>query len=200
MKLKTLLSGLLILSNIPAFSASGIFGTGAAIDNNGTLTLYQTTLLGDSRHQPIGASPVQNSLGLDGLDLGDFDPSAGDNLTLAGAGVLTFKNSGSDVFGATLIYSINGAPEQALPNLFFNEDNVSGVGGDQRWYSDGNSVDVLAGLANGDHTLTVRYEAFHDAGTHSTGAYTADFTIVPEPSAALLGGLGMLCLLRRQRN
>jgi hypothetical protein len=203
MKRLTLTGALLLASGSVAFSASGIFGTGTALTNNGTLTFYQTTLLGDSRHQPSGASPTQNSAGLDGLDLGEFDPANGDSLTIGGGGVLTFKNGGSDVTGATVFYSVNGGAEVAL-GLGFNEDNVSGVGGDQRWYSDGAGADLLAGLSNGDHTLTVRYEATNTENgspqpVHSAGPFTADFSVIPEPSAAILGGLGLLGLLRRRR-
>jgi autotransporter-associated beta strand protein len=38
------------------------------------------------------------------------------------------------------------------------------------------------------------------AGGNVTGGYVSQFTVVPEPRAALLGGLGLLALLRRRRN
>ncbi|MGJ8726329.1 MAG: hypothetical protein ACSHYB_17405 [Roseibacillus sp.] len=198
MKLQPLTLSALLLSSSFAFSASGIFGTGTVLTNNGTLTLYQTNLLGDSRHEPAGLSPAQNSVGLGGLDLGDFDPASGDSLTIGGGGLLTYKNGLSDIFGTTIFYSVNGGTETSV-GLLFNEDNVNGSAGDQRWYSEGSTADLLAGLANGDHTLTVRYEAGSSDGIHPFGPFTADFTVIPEPSAALLGGLGLLSLLRRRR-
>jgi len=189
-----------------ANGASGIFGTGTAITNNGALTLYQTTLLGDTRHQPSGATPAQNSTGLGGLDLGTFDSSLGNTLVLNGGGVLTFKNGSDNITGASVIYSIDGGSEATI-SLGFNEDNVNGSGGDQRWYTDGSSVDLLAGLANGSHTLTVRYEApftfTGGGGTHNENAggsnFTATFTTVPEPSSTALLGLGGLALILRRR-
>lgn len=186
-----------------AHGASGIFGTGTVLTNNGTSTFYQTTLLGDARHAPSGSSPTQNSTGLGGLDLGTFDSSLGNTLVLNGAGVLTFKNGTDDITGARLYYSIDGGSEATI-GLGFNE-NIGG--GDQRWYSDGSSVDVLSGLANGAHTLTVRYEADFTfsggGGTHHANAggsnFTATFTTVPEPSSAALLGLGGLALIMRRR-
>lgn len=51
------------------------------------------------------------------------------------------------------------------------------------------------------HTLSIaNYDyATGAATTTGSGLMVDNFTVVPEPSAALLGGLGMLCLLRRRR-
>ena len=40
---------------------------------------------------------------------------------------------------------------------------------------------------------------FYNDGSDVMGLNEVRFTVVPEPSAALLGGLGMLCLLHRRR-
>lgn len=203
MKQNLLISSILLSTGPLAFAASGIFGTGTVLDNNGTLTFYQTTLLGDGRHAPSGASPSQNSAGLGGADLGIFNPGNGDSLTFKGGGVLTFKNGSDNITGATVFFSINGGVESSV-GLVFNEDNVNGTGGDQRWYSDGSTIDLLAGLGNGTHSLAVRYESpftwAGGSGTYNEGSFTATFTTIPEPSAALLGGLGVICLLRRRRS
>jgi hypothetical protein len=37
------------------------------------------------------------------------------------------------------------------------------------------------------------------AGQAARGIAAANFVVVPEPSTALLGGLGLFCLLRRRR-
>ena len=207
LSLLTLLSAALLGGATSAQAASGIFGTGAVFTTNGSLTLYQSTLLGDGRHAPQGASPTVVSSGFDGLDLGTFDPGAGNTLVLNGGGILTFKNGPDDVFGGEVFYSIDGAPFASLTTLAFNQDLGSG---DQRWYSDGSSVDVLSGLSNGSHTIAVRYESPFNFGTHQSGApgsvgnnsptpYQATFEVIPEPSTSLLGALGGLLLLRRRR-
>ena len=193
-----------------AHGASGIFGTGTALTHNGTSTFYQTTLLGDGRHVPVGSSPTQNSTGLGGLGLGTFDTSIGNTLVLNGGGVLTFKNSGDNISASRIIYSIDGGSEATI-NLGFNDDDAGdGADGDQRWYGEGSSVDVLAGLANGGHTLAVRYESDFTftgggggSGTYNENAggsnFTATFTTVPEPSSTALLGLGGLALILRRR-
>lgn len=64
-------------------------------------------------------------------------------------------------------------------------------------------------VANGQSNLYVRY-TFNGTtegntvitwgGTANERPFTLSGTVVPEPSAALLGGLGMLALLRRRRS
>lgn len=189
-----------------SFGASGIFGTGVLFNVNGTDTLYTTTLPGDGRHAPAGSSPTI----ITGLpsDLGTFDTGIGNTLSLKGGGVLSFKNSGDDITGANIFYSINGGSFSSL-TLAFNEDNVNGNSGDQRWYGDSGSID-LTGLGNGVHTLDVFYNAPFTftgggggSGTHtennSNANFSTSFTVVPEPTSAALGLLGACLLLRRRR-
>ena len=196
-----------VLSTIPAASAaSGIFGTGTVLGVNGTKTLYATTLLNDGRHTPINVTPP--TLDLDGVpsSIGTFNPTTGDTLTLRGGEMLTFRNGNDDVTGATIHYRVDGASFQTF-NLTFNQDNVSGTGGDQRWYGEGLNLNLLSGLGNGDHTLEVFYTApftYPDgSGTHvinnGTANYAFNFTVVPEPATALLGSMGLLALLRRRK-
>lgn len=62
------------------------------------------------------------------------------------------------------------------------------------------SITFTATAAN--HTLSIaNYDYATGAVTTSgNGLFVDNFSVVPEPSAALLGGLGMLCLLRRRRS
>ncbi|MEK7952568.1 hypothetical protein [Luteolibacter soli] len=198
---------LAVLGTLPvASAASGIFGTGTVLGVNGTKTLYATTLLNDNRHVPINVTAP--TLDLDGIpsSVGTFNPTVGDTLVLRGGDVLTFKNGTDNITGAVLNYRIDGGSFQTF-NLTFNENNVNGAGGDQRWYGEGANVNLLTGLSNGDHTLQVFYTApftfTGGSGTHtinnSTANYAFNFTVVPEPAAALLGSFGLLALLRRRK-
>ena len=236
MKTKSVLilaaSGLLLTAPV-GFSSTGVFGTGVAIssDIGGTSTfdLYEITLLGDGRLAPntsgggssLGAPALVNTDNGFGTSTwatgGSGQPSTGpslgtftqgvDTLTLNGGEVLTYKNSGADVTGAYVEYSIDGGAFISY-SLAFNQDNVNGNGGDQRWYSDGENVNLLNGLSTGTHTLSVYfYDNNNVDGSDyvSNGAhnYNALFTItaVPEPAVTYVAtaGFGLLFLLRRRR-
>lgn len=194
----------LIAASTAANAASGIFGTGVVINNNGTSTLYEATLLGDARHAPSGFSPTLNTTGFDGLDLGTFDTTT-DSLVLQGGEMLTFKNSGSDVTGANVYYKIDGGAFSSAIAFGFNEDNVNGSTGDQRWYTEGSSFDLLDGLSNGAHTISVYFDAGSSDGTHfeNNGGsdFTANFTVVPEPGtyALIAGCLGLAFVALKRR-
>ena len=60
-------------------------------------------------------------------------------------------------------------------------------------YNGSNLAAINAALATGGNVVGGRYFFI----TNTSGTQT--LTLIPEPSAALLGGLGMLCLLRRRR-
>lgn len=113
-------------------------------------------------------------------------------------------------------YSTGGTPGSFISvNMPFQIDNVGGTSGDQQWGGDINganaalvtSSNILSGLANGNYTLEVYSEiatnsvnASSTIANNNSGAnYTAAFTVIPEPSAALLGAIGSLVLLRRRR-
>ncbi|MDQ3198664.1 MAG: PEP-CTERM sorting domain-containing protein [Verrucomicrobiota bacterium] len=192
-------------------AGAGIFGSDIGLKiNGGNNTFYELSLLGDGRHAPIASGTVTLPVdlvatGFDGLNLGTFNINT-DSLLVIGGGVLTFKNDGTNVTSATVAYSVDGGPFQFL-NLGFNEDNVNGALGDQRWASTDASVDILTGLANGVHTLSAYTFASTENPTDTifdsqNGAnYNATFTVVPEPTtwAMLVSGLGILVGFQRRR-
>ena len=204
---KTLITLITLLTvSVAANADSGIFGTSVVINNNGTTTLYETTLLGDSRHTPTGPFSGTTTSGFNGVNLGTYDTTTSDNLTLRGGGVLTYKNNGSNITGAHVYYKIDNGNYSSAIALGFNEDLVSVGGGDQRWYTQANSFNLLDGLSNGAHTVSVYFDATHDGGTHyennGSADFTANFTVVPEPNTyALIAGmfgLAYIALKRRQ--
>ena len=189
-------------------AASGIFGASVVLDNNGTTTLYELSLLGDARHNPSGFSPTLNTVGRGSTaapspNLGSFDPIS-DTLDFKGGGALTFKNGGSNVTGANVYYKIDNNAYSSAFSLGFNEDNVGGNTGDQRWYSEGSSIDLLSGLSNGTYTLSVYLDAGSTDGTlfsNNGGAdFGATFTVVPEPGTyALIAGMFGLAFVALKR-
>lgn len=230
MKIKLLAFGLILAaSSGVSFADSGTFGfgieldgTGALATNNGVLTLYALDNSGTTRLTPTSSTSTLSSSWTSSstsisptFNLGTFTQGV-DTLTLGGGSMLTFKNSGSDVTGATLEYQI--FPSAGSPggftavNFGFNQDNVAGNTGDQRWATEGLTTNLLASLAPGTYTLDVYGLSPSTDGTHfenggSVNNFGASFTIVaavvPEPStwAMMVGGLGMLVgfqILRRK--
>jgi len=219
---------------VPAVFAqsSGVFGTGITIssDIGGTsaFKLYEITLLGDGRLAPntsgggssLGAPTLVNTSDGSGGSTwatgGSGQPTTGpslgtftqgtDTLTLNGGELLTWKSGGADVTGAQVYYRIDSGSFNPIA-LAFNQDNVNGNSGDQRWYTDGASVNLLNGLSAGTHTVSIYFRDsntvdVNDYVSNTGNNYNATFTIdsVPEPVSSLMmaSGLVMFCLFRRR--
>jgi hypothetical protein len=217
-----------------SYAGSGTFGfgieldgTGASATNSGAITLYALDNSGTTRLEPQSGTPVISTAWTSAssgttptFNLGTY--YTGDTLVLDGGSMLTFKNSGSDVTDSNLefaIYKLGSSPGSFTQvSLLFNQDNVNGSSGDQRWatengytsYPQGGSgtftpVNLLAGLGAGNYVLAVYGYADSTDGSHfeSNGGlnYAAEFTVVPEPStwAMMFGGLGMLLCFQRMR-
>lgn len=63
------------------------------------------------------------------------------------------------------------------------------------WFRDSIQIHTAAYTTN----PTINYIGIYKHQTASGTVDNLSLTVVPEPSAALLGGLGMLALLRRRR-
>ena len=193
-----LLGGILASSKV--FGATGVFGS--------YVNIFTTTSTVYVAQQYTGSNPLFN-----GTDLGDFELS--DTLKIDNASVLTWKNGGGNVTGAEIqyrVYLTSGTPGgyttvsfgfgSNAPSTDLGGNSFSGSG-DQEWKT-GSDMNLLAGLSTpGDYTVELFFRAFTNEGdrfSNNGGSnYKATFTVVPEPSAALLGGLGALALLRRRR-
>ena len=205
-------------------------GTGSSAFDNGTTELYALDNSGTTRLLPIepantgtpstatldqtdwtGASTAANPI----FNLGSFTST--DTLILDGGSYLTDKSNGGDVTGTNLNYRItpgttgSGAYTGTV-SLGFNQDNINGTSGDQRWATENADISLLSGLAPGTYTLSTYGQAFVNTGTGSifenngtggTADFSAHFTILaaPEPStwALMLGGFGMLLVVQRLR-
>ncbi|MDZ4402136.1 hypothetical protein [Prosthecobacter sp.] len=184
------------------FAATGLFDQFVII-NTGSQTYYD-----------IGASTGNPDF--QGSDLGTFNPGTGSTLSLGGQGK-SFKNNSSDVTGMQLQYRIWQGTESGAftPFSYAFQLNIGG-GGDQQWGSDvagsnGTAFytpgNLLSGLANGNYTLEVFSQIntngvntgnpeFNNAGAAN---FEATFSVVPEPSRAMLGLIGLTGLLFRRR-
>lgn len=195
------------LASSSVFGAAGMFGAYVELDVNGSTTLY-------GEAQP-GPTTVAN---LDGADLGTIN--VGESVTINTAEVLTFKNGGDDVTGATFHYRIfetTSTPgafnDEALSfgaNATFTDlaGNSFGNTGDQRWTGiTSGAPEIGSSLIAGDYTFEAFWSSANtDAGTSFINDlgnnYTASLTVVPEPSAfgLILGGIGLAfaCVRRRR--
>jgi hypothetical protein len=212
-----LVAGSLTFFNLSAYAGSGIFGSGVELNANGALTntLYALNDSGGTRLKPVGSTATldetswaNGSEAVPVLNLGTFNPGAGNSLTLTGGALLTFKNGGSDVTGAFLDFRVfpAGSPSGLFTefSLPFNEDNVAGNTGDQRWASETQSFNLLSGLPNGSYELGVFLrETSTDGGAFSSNGganYGATFQVVPEPSTWVAGAMALVgCFYLRYR-
>lgn len=178
--------------------------------NGGALAFYDT-----------GATTANPNF--DGASLGTFNRFT-DTLAIGGQ-EKSYKNTGTDVTSHTTFWRITelaGAFTSVAMPFQWNFGDFGAPGnlnnaGDQQWGGDsqganGNPVEisgnVFTGLLNGTYTLEV-YSQITTNGVDSTpltiftnngGAnYKASFTLVPEPSRAMLLGFGLCGLLLRRR-
>lgn len=202
MKLRHLVvASTLIITGETSFGAIGI------AQSTGQFTVNSSTSY---------LSPVAGSTGnpnLNGYDFGTFNPTAGDSLVLANWYLenYAYNSGGTGTFddnwitgssSATLVLSIDSVVNnQQLTYL-------SQSGNNHFWNNTPDTVNLLDGLGNGVHTLTVSIsytfnqwdgsQAIVNTTTNNSPA-SATFTVVPEPASAMLGLIGSILLLRRRR-
>lgn len=195
----TTVNGGTMLINGNASAATGTFTVGASGTLGGIGTVGgATTVSGTLRPgQTVGSMTFQNTLALAGSTFMEIDGTAGAgatgghdfvNLTgIGAAGALTYGGSLTLDIGALFSsgsYTWNlfdFASESQTFSSITLADQYSGT------LLDGNT-DGVWNLTSGTDTWTF---------TESTGVL--GLTVIPEPSAALLGGIGFLLLLRRRR-
>ena len=208
---------LLIFSLIFAVSvqaATGIFGAYVTIGG----TKYKSSASYDGAEATLGAS-----------SLGTFDVDT-DSLIFSQAETLTFQNSGHSTFGSATAYRVRLASESkstdpSAYNFISMGDGVDLGGGDEKGEFTGGTTDFLSDITAPVIATDYAVDIIHKVGAWegggdcerlanlneinpgstswgATDAFTATFTVVPEPNAyALIAGmfgLAYIALKRRQ--
>ncbi len=170
--------------NNPATGQGGTFSSGALVDSNGTLTTIT-------------------------FSAGVAEASA----TWGGGGDLF--NDGIRAFnGNSASFTVGGLNSALTYNIYLYSSNGNGTGEGASFTISGYGTQVINGTAGGpSYVLNANYVVFSGitgvtslSGTYTDANYTdhgpfngLQIEAIPEPSAALLGGLGLLALLRRRR-
>lgn len=163
--------GSLFVDNESAAPASGNISQSVTIDLSSPVSLVDGSLL------PIGNGVAATSVYAASVGVDDGD----------GAGV---QSTGADYDG-TSFGPVSNSQTRDVHTLVFGDYkgtgtyviDVVGVQGFNTSAIGGAAVAIDPATASGDVTIT----------------YTYSVSAIPEPSSALLGGLGLLALLRRRR-
>jgi autotransporter-associated beta strand protein len=193
----TVATGTLIINGNISTSSLTAVDRGATLSGSGTVgaAVINGTLA-------VGNSPGQmnftNTVDLNGITIMEIDGTSGagvagghDFINLTGAGA-----AGILTYGGTLTLDIGaafgvGTYSWNLFDFASETDTFATIS-----LADQYSGSLLDGDSNGIWDLTSGGNTWQF--TESTGVL--GLTVIPEPGAALLGGLGMLVLLRRRRN
>jgi autotransporter-associated beta strand protein len=164
---------LLVNANVTTGGVSvGSGGTLAGSGTVGATTVDGTFAPGNS----IGTLSIGGTLDLNGTSIFEIDPTLGIGLDRAADLATT---SGTISYGGTLNVLYSGLSSDFTNGMVFNLFDATS-------FTDSFSTINLPTLGGG-----LTWE--NNLGTNGT------LVVVPEPGAALLGGLGLLALLRRRR-
>ena len=169
------------------------------ISNPAAVTFTATgnvSLVNSSLNMALGGFTIQNFLAtpewLDELTTGDLHPT-GSAYVYAGLGTFDYEG-GSGNFGSAndlSIYSNGGSSTTELSQVFSTSSPAfNGV-------MTVNFSEFASSLPAAGTTGNVR--AGYLIGESGHTGIVGDYIVVPEPSSALLGGLGALALLKRRR-
>ena len=213
MKLRNLILLCPLVAAATSQGATGIFGAYSTVGG----TKYKMS------SSYGGPEPTFNGANLGNITIGSS------TLVLSQFETLTFQNSGHSTFEFALAYRVRLAsdPQSTNPGDYAFVTMGNGIsigGGDEKAEVTGATINLLAGISAPPYPTTQTYavDIIHKAGAWEGGtnferlanvnnanpggtswggtdAFTATFTVVPEPGSAAIGLLGMAILLRRRR-
>ena len=142
--------------------------------------------------------------GLVGTDVGLYDRTAG-GTQLATVSLVGASSESSGAY--TAYYATLSTPITLTPGNTYTIVAVQDGPGEAIFWANNTAtyasgINYVRGIASSGSSLPATFTSNSPALTGTTNGYfggTFKFDAVPEPSAALLGGLGMLALLRRRR-
>jgi hypothetical protein len=197
------------LTSSSAFAGYGIFQSYAVIDASNRVGNYYYDLNATSGNDDF-----------QGFNLGTFDISTSDYLTLNGFQLDVFADGGDNALDGRMEWKINRitAPASGGSFVAINDTSATSLGGnDERYEITNANTNLLSGLVGTTAApVTYELEVFvasqvdwnpvdgnpNDTTYANNGGanYKATFTVVPEPSTlvALFSGLGMLAIRRRR--
>lgn len=190
---------------LPVFAAQGIVGGYIGISSApNNLTEYQA----------LNPGAIQITA-FNGANIGSF--AVGSSAYIAdGASIVSATGVGEFIDTSTLRWRVDGGNFQSLAleqsgtrNFSDPASNTYDMPGSTAYWGLGSpSVDFLAGLGVGEHTLSINFAAVSNTQTYSLNNngsnYVAKFNVtaaVPEPEsyALLLSGLGLMAAIGRRR-
>lgn len=213
---------LFLLTGLSSLQGAVIYSD--TVENNGTWT----TIFGGFYGTGSGLTPTAGSAWLaattnDAQQRGFYDAKLGTHTVGAGTYVVSFDIG----INSTFAFANRITPTIGLTGNLSSSANISNDNGARLLNTlDGSNVSLVSSTPTptvvGFQTWTLTYTvasgasvigqdlgfwAKFNTGSSPTGAakgyafdnFSVDFTAIPEPAAALLGGIGMLFLLRRRR-
>ena len=161
----------------------------------GTLTLTNTSVYTGATLVSAGTLLVNGALGNTAVTVGADGAIGGDGIL---GGTLNFAAGADLVFSTTATLTVNGT---TVSFADFRVGNLAGLTS----AVDPGIYHLIDGAAtvNPDNLANIGLANAHDLGGGKQAYFeigSLNLVVIPEPSAALLGGLGMLVLLRRRRN
>lgn len=197
MKLRNLIAIIALMASNSAFAALSWVGNGFVILNvNGAGNVYYDLDVATGNPDFDSDNSSANAYSM------TININVGQSIKLGGENQTYDQGSGTSSF---LGYRISPDFSGGFTELGLSY--LDSPGNNDRWSNSGAGMaEIGSSLAAGTHYLSIYQHAnrdatnvYHDEAGQSNNQWEVRIVVVPEPSAALLGGIGLLALLRRRR-